>query len=139
MTVLTDFRLAVAAVVEETTGIRVKAGKFDGPVKNSDLGCAFPMGKREDSSNVSREIMEVRVRLFKNNQDRAADPEISLLDPAPLEALIEECQQALAPDGTGGANVGIWFARMTEAEVNMEQYGIEFAVIAVAWNQFAVV
>ena len=139
MTILTDFRTAVAGVVEETTGITVKPGKFDGPVRNGDLGCCYPVGVREDSANVNREILEVRVRLFLNVNERAADPELPL-DPARLEALIEQCQAALSPSGEGAEpTAGIWFARLSDSEINMEQYGVEMQIVAVAWNQFALI
>lgn len=137
--ITTTYRLAVAAVVETATGIDVKPGKFDGPVRNGKLGCCWPFGVREDSSNVTRQVMEVRVRLFLDSQERSADPEIPL-DPAPLELLISQCQAALSPSGEGATpTAGIWFARLTDAEVNMDLYGIEFAVVAVGWNEFVLV
>lgn len=135
MTMLTDYRNAVKALVEEITGIKVKPGKFDGPVRNGDLGCIYPVSVVEDA-NVTREILEVRVRLFLNCNAMDADPEIPL-DPSPLEDLIEKCQEHMSEGSQ--AFGGVWFGRLTEAEVNMEWYGIEFAVRAYAWNKFAVV
>lgn len=133
MTLLTDYRLAVGAAVENATGIQVRPGFFNGPVRNGNLGCCWTVGVAEDV-NIVRQTMEARVRLFLR-YDRQPDPEVPL-DPSPLEALIETCQVSISNNPLDLGVAGVWFARLSEAEVNMEQYGVEMQWLAWAWNHY---
>ena len=133
MSLLAAYRLAVGAAVQEATGIKVKAGFFNGPVRNGDLGCCWSVSVAEDD-NIVRQTMEARVRLYKRF-DRQPDPEVPL-DPSPLEDLIEVCQVTISQGPLDLGVAGVWFARLTEAEINMEQNGVEMQWIAWAWNHY---
>lgn len=133
MSLLSDYRRAVAEKVQTTTGVKIKPGFFNGPVRDGSLGCCWSVGVAEDV-NIVRQTMEARVRVYLR-YDRQPDPEVPL-DPLPLEDLIELCQVQISGEPLNLGVEGVWFARLTEAEINMEQYGVEMQFIAWAWNHY---
>lgn len=133
MTLLTDYRLAVGAAVQNATGVKVKPGFFNGPVRNGDLGCCWSVGVAEDA-NIVRQTMECRVRLYQR-YDRQPDPEVPLV-PDTLEAWAETCQVTISNGPLDLGVAGVWFARLAEFEINMEQMGVEMQWLAWAWNHY---
>jgi len=129
VTLLTDFRLAVTEAVQQVTGIEVLPGRFDGPVAETDLGCAYPVRQEERSSNVTEQELSVRVRLFVVPNPEPGHPP----DPARLEELVQIVQEALDDDQDLG---GVWFFRLTEAEYDLRQFGVEMQFNAIADNAF---
>lgn len=138
---LTAFRLYIATLCQEATGITINPGMFSGPIQGADIGCCWPIGKRANPANKTEEFLEVRVRLFLNVQDNdGSDPENGH-DPTELEQLIDTCQLAASSDDPDDNRAGgsVWMFELTEGEVNMAQYGVEMAFVARGWNQFHLV
>lgn len=140
MSALADFRDYVAGVCQTATGITIVPGRFNGPLQGFDKGCAYMIGKAEDTTDVAQVRYEVRVRLFKDIQPfDGDDPEDKPRDDSALVALAELCEVAASASGVDEtAGDSVWYYRLTEYEVNLDQYGVEMAFMAYADNKFAV-
>lgn len=134
MALQTDFRNALASAIEEILDITIVEGVLTGP-QVRDIGCCFIHGGREDS-NVVRERLDARVRIFLNNSARQPTQE-KPLSMQPLEDIVERVQVGLSARSQSLG--GTWFARLTEWEYDPNQYGVELAFLSVGWNQWEVV
>ena len=129
---LTNFRAAVRDRLQTVTGIPMIDGYLEGPIETRDLGCVWPVAKREDEDNAALERIELRARIFKRYV-RSTNPETPI-DPSELEALAETVQGGL-DDIQGSA--GPWYFRVTGIEFDVVTNGIEFTVEGVQLNVFA--
>ena len=129
----TVFREAVAAHLAEALGVRFESGQIAGPIERRDLGCSFPAFEEENSDNTIEEILTITVRVFQAYVQQTAAEKPA--DPAKLEGWSLAIKTALMePWGS----LGVWFARVTRVEYDMETQGIEVTIIGWQDNPQAV-
>jgi hypothetical protein len=128
---LTDLRKAIADQLQNTLGIEFVPGKLEGH-QARDLGCTFPVGRTEVGEGELPELLTVKVRIYQRYV-AVRSPE-QPADPAPLEELAVRLLTALDDIQVGAG--GVWFFRVPEVEIDMDDQGVEATVVAVAANAF---
>ena len=130
MSTLTEFRQALADLLSTELGITFIDGMLEGPVEKQDLGCTATVAVAEDDrTSIVAELVEVRVRIFKAFTSRKSPTDA--VDPAPFEDLIETVAEIIGSHQTG---LGMWFQRVTRAEVDYERHSVTFSVLAETAN-----
>jgi hypothetical protein len=132
----TDFREALRVQIEQITGVTIRPGKFRGPYRAGNRGCIWSISESE-RPNVEQERLAVRCRIFLS-YDQPVDEQEEPLSGAPLEDIVEKLKIQLS---AGDQSLGgiVWYYRLTEAEYNMEQYGVEMHFEGVAANTWSVI
>lgn len=113
-----------------------KLGKLEGPVEHAQLGGIWCEEESEDPRNVVWELLDVRVRLFRQYrqvQDVTKQP----YDPVELYDLADELRTALLP--VAATQLGVDFFRVTAVRYLPDAQGIEARIYARAENVFALV
>jgi hypothetical protein len=129
----TVFRQAVAAHLADALGIRFVDGPLEGPIEKRDLACTYPVQEDENPDNTIEEVVTIGVRVFQAYVTQRA-PE-SPIDPSKLEAWAWLAKLTLAhPWG----DLGVWYARVTRTEYDMEQQGFDMTIIGWQENPQAV-
>lgn len=125
---LTSFRQAVQQQLAVALGIEVLSGKIDQALPDRDVGCVWVAGVREYGSNVNVEEVIGKVRVFKQWEQTQAYQQGDIDE---LEALVETVQSALKAIGTAGP---LWYFRVTEVELLIEEHGIEATLVGYEQN-----
>lgn len=135
---LRSFREAVAAELGADLGINILPGRLEEPSTRRDVGSCWTVGVTENPRNVQEELLTLGLRIFKRaplSRDRTPD---ELYDPGELEDLVEAIQLALRDRQTTLAQEhGIWFFRLTAAELDPQLRKVEAELAGIRSNLFA--
>lgn len=139
MTALTDLRVAVTeklATDLEDLEITWYPGEYDGPARDFNVGCVFPIravpSRRE--INLRNPVFEVRVFLITIG---LADPNAQVpLDPSPLEDLEERIISSLVELKVDQSIQNGYF-EWEATDFNHRNQGVGLQFQAVSWSGFA--
>lgn len=124
---LTDFRTALAAIIEPVLGMPVRPGKLNGPLEQT-AACIYSVGRSEDPTVVREEDLEVRVRVFRDHRPRSTNPAMPR-DPTELEEWVQQIMAVVGQHYGGDDLAGTWYARPISGEVDDDAQGIEVVII----------
>jgi hypothetical protein len=129
---MTATRVAIQNALQTAFGINFVGGKINGPVERGDVGCVFPIGKREVSGDVSLEnpLFQVRVLSAVRRRRGAKDPK----DPAKLEGWAELIQTTLG--NAAALTFGPWYVRVQEVSIDVDLGQVDAIVIGWQANVF---
>lgn len=121
----TVFRDQVALMIGDALGgMRVVPGMLEGPIEKRDLACVFPLLEEENDENTNEEILTIGIRVYQ--AFKPPTPTGPPYDPVRLEEWTLAVKQALA--GPWGS-LGVWYARVTRVEYDLETQGAEITVV----------
>ena len=131
---LADLRTGLRAELATDLGIEMLDGMIDAPagIPRRDLGCVWIAGYGEMDDRVQTQVIDVRVRIYKQKVERRSVEQA--VDPQPLEDLAERAELALRDKQA--AQYGVWYFRIRRTEIDLESQGIEIELTAWRTNPF---
>jgi len=135
MAAMTTFRGQLAAHLQSSLGIEFLPGIITGPVADRDVGCVWTAGIVPFEDNAQVAAVQVMVRVLQRTPgplDTPAGVEEAM---AGLEQIAEDLSAALL--AVKYSLLGVWYFRVLNMELDLEENGCEATIQAFRENPAA--
>lgn len=133
MSDFTDARQALSDALADALGMDFVAGKIDGPLRDTTIGCTWPEGYVPYAQDETYMVAQIKARAIYAVNPNVTETEPD--DPGTLEDAIVVGLAAIAASALGGSLVP-WFVGSPTVEVDVDANTIDFLVQIQVANPF---